>query len=502
MHAKLHFLSLVMIGTLFAASCGYSSTSNPDEICDNGIDDDQDGLTDCSDDDCAGTAACTCQPSCTGKCCGDDGCGGTCPDNCAATGQTCGADCRCEGACVPLTCEDLGYECGVWSDADGCGGDLSCGTCPQGQQCSQAGVCETECVSDCTGKECGDDGCGNSCGSCDAGETCENGVCVQQATTPVIIDLSSNTAVMNENTELIITAIVTDPQGIGDLIGGTLKNESETLSYGAFSTSGEEGSYQIALYWNDLDTVEPIWAERAGRERVFTALFYDQAGHMASDNISVTLQCTAGRASCDGDCLDHQDICDGGNTCIDVGGDPLNCGACDFSCPAVSNGDPICVSELCDVDCHDGYARCGATECREALSDDNNCGGCDQSCETDEGCLYGNCIADDLTVTTITSTTSISIYAEEEKYFIIEVATPINLEVEWESAGYVCDCDYALWSVDDISWSLIDSEYNWSNECTMWGYSGDLDPDTYIYMMGGCADGIGSVNFHLTPITK
>lgn len=433
-------------------------------------------------------------------------------DSCGVQGQMAEVcDCGCNddysGCRQPtdlhahVSCHD-GIE--YWVDDCGSEGSIKqtcdCGCNPGSTACQDP----CDCTPDCGIRECGPvpNGCGDSCGSCDANETCEDGTCTPQSSSPVIIDLSSNTSVMNENSTLIITAIVTDPQGIGDLIGGSLKNVSETLSYGAFSTSGEEGSYQITLYWDDLDTVEAVWAERAGRERVFKALFYDQAGHMASDNISVTLQCTAGRAACDGDCLDHQDICDGGNTCIDVGSDPTNCGACDFSCAAVSNGDPICVSELCDVDCHDGYARCGETECREALSDDSNCGGCDQFCDAAEDCLYGNCIDDSLTVTTISGTTSISIFADETRYFIIEVQAPTNLEVEWENAGYVCDCDYSLWVVDDIDWNFIDSEYNWSNECTQWGYNGDLSPGTYIYMMGGCHDGIGSVNFHLTPITR
>jgi hypothetical protein len=40
--------------------------------------------------------------------------------------------------CVPDTCPELGYECGIWDD--GCGGSLDCGNCQQGYECQQ-GAC-------------------------------------------------------------------------------------------------------------------------------------------------------------------------------------------------------------------------------------------------------------------------------------------------------------------------------------------------------------------------
>ena len=89
------------------------------------------------------------QPECTGKCCGDNGCGGTCPDECAATSQTCNTTtCLCEGVCNP-NCQNK--NCGP----DGCGGD--CGTCGDNFECVGGScVCANPC----------DDAC------CAAGEIC------------------------------------------------------------------------------------------------------------------------------------------------------------------------------------------------------------------------------------------------------------------------------------------------------------------------------------------
>jgi hypothetical protein len=41
-------------------------------------------------------------------------------------------------SCTPLSCSQLGYNCGSWSD--GCGNIISCGGCPTGYTCQQ-GVC-------------------------------------------------------------------------------------------------------------------------------------------------------------------------------------------------------------------------------------------------------------------------------------------------------------------------------------------------------------------------
>src|SRR5580693_7738160 len=84
--------------------------------------------------------------------------------------------------CSPMSCKDLGYNCGV--NADGCGGTSDCGTCPAGQLCGAGGgysVCADPSIAPdggpvCVPKKCTDlgydcgvaaDGCGGTinCGS-------------------------------------------------------------------------------------------------------------------------------------------------------------------------------------------------------------------------------------------------------------------------------------------------------------------------------------------------
>jgi len=47
-----------------------------------------------------------------------------------------------EETCIPNTCDNLGYNCGIWDN--GCQGSIDCGqTCPTGEYCN-AGTCEPE----------------------------------------------------------------------------------------------------------------------------------------------------------------------------------------------------------------------------------------------------------------------------------------------------------------------------------------------------------------------
>jgi len=84
----------------------------------------------------------SCVPACENRCCGPNACGGTCLDECAADSPCDPGTCTCGGLCPPVTCAELGRECGDWPN--GCGGTVGCGACPTGQHCGD-GVCRAEC---------------------------------------------------------------------------------------------------------------------------------------------------------------------------------------------------------------------------------------------------------------------------------------------------------------------------------------------------------------------
>jgi hypothetical protein len=141
----------------------------------------------------------TCQPlTCAqlGFNCGPqgDGCGGTLNCGTCTPPQTCGGGGQpgvCgypdSGSCVPMTCGQQNINCGP--AGDGCGNEIMCGTCTPPQTCGGGGVpgqCGYPDAGPCTPKTCGQqnincgpagDGCGNEimCGTCTPPQTCGGG---------------------------------------------------------------------------------------------------------------------------------------------------------------------------------------------------------------------------------------------------------------------------------------------------------------------------------------
>ncbi|MBN2495096.1 MAG: hypothetical protein JXR96_10930 [Deltaproteobacteria bacterium] len=126
-----------------------------------------------------GACVSTCDPlSCSdmGRDCGfwDDGCGQQIDCGECSSGYACDITGHCQLVCVPGTCAGMGKDCGFWSD--GCGHQLNCGACDSGYLCED-GVCQL-CQPSCGSAECGPDGCGGTCGTCDRYYSCVSGRCV------------------------------------------------------------------------------------------------------------------------------------------------------------------------------------------------------------------------------------------------------------------------------------------------------------------------------------
>lgn len=99
----------------------------------------------------------------------------------------------------------------------------------------------------------------------------------------------------------IFTAVLTDPDGVDDIVGGTLSNESGAIGYGPFVAAGQAGTYSITLAWDAVHLAEAIEFEAMELTRVFQAEFYDQAGHKVRKDVSLALMpptvCCASRRS-------------------------------------------------------------------------------------------------------------------------------------------------------------------------------------------------------------
>ncbi len=153
-------------------------------------------------------------------------------------------------------------------------------------------------------------------GSPDAADTAPTDA-DKAAAGPEFLSFGTSSTSMTENQSVTFTAVVTDPDGIDDVIGGTLVSPDGQKTYGAFATSASEGAYSLTLSWADLSASSPINFDQESIV-TFVAEFFDQAGHMASRSVPIRLHCE-GDASCDG-------------VCIDLQTNSENCGACGMKC--------------------------------------------------------------------------------------------------------------------------------------------------------------------------
>jgi hypothetical protein len=188
---------------------------------------------------------------------------------------------------------------------------------------------------------------------------------------PIFLSFGTSVSTLTEGDSVTFTAVLTDPQGIDDLIGGTLKDENGT-PYGAFATSGEEGAYETTIDWSDIENSSPIFfASGQSLKRSFLAEFFDAEGNSATQAAALTLVCAGALAACDGKCTDTQTS-------------ESDCGGCGVAC---SQGQG-CIGGQCA--CSGGSTLCGA-RCANLQYDPSNCGACGVHCMPGERCDGGQC---------------------------------------------------------------------------------------------------------------
>lgn len=147
---------------------------------------------------------------------------------------------------------------------------------------------------------------------------------------PVFLSFVANVATLTQDETVTFTAILTDPDGVADIVGGSLYSADESLQFGAFTAEGQPGTYTIALSWAQIHQTDPIEFEGGELPRGFRAVFFDQAANKATSDVELKLVC-AGGAAC-------------GGACTDLAVDGLNCGTCGHVC---DGGENACGSGAC-----------------------------------------------------------------------------------------------------------------------------------------------------------
>lgn len=176
-------------------------------------------------------------------------------------------------------------------------------------------------------------------------------------TGPEIATFIADTDRLSDGGTVTFTALVTDPQGAGDVAGGTLTDAEGGDTYGVFENDGE--NWTITLSWEDIGGVRALNFDSEDK-RTFEAIFVDNSGgESAPATVAVTFHCD-GEPSC-------------GGACIDFTADPANCGGCGAQCEAyeaynssvkVESG-PTCSAGQCVVaaDCSNDLQRTCKTFC-------------------------------------------------------------------------------------------------------------------------------------------
>jgi hypothetical protein len=155
---------------------------------------------------------------------------------------------------------------------------------------------------------------------------------------PKILQLLTNVNTITEGEAVLITAVVTDPDGVDDLIGGSLTSEDGSIGYGAFATSGEEGAYSLSLPWGMIHQAQAIEFETPSIKRVFRAEFFDQGGKSAWKTVELTLNCGDGLRVTPAAC---------GGKCTDLDSDSEHCTKCSIACDPYNDNVGICENSAC-----------------------------------------------------------------------------------------------------------------------------------------------------------
>lgn len=345
--------------------------------CDDGVDNDANGATDCGDAACALSFQCLSETSCTnGK--DDDG-----------DGQIDCADAECASACdESIHCDD-----GVDNDGDGA---IDC----QDPDCAGTLACVPEDCFDATDNDgdgnidCADTECAAEPSCLPPGDTCEKPIVINAL--PFVFDADTCDATDTLQTQAGGGCFI-GGQGLPDHVYSYTPAASGSITFGVSSAGGNSPQLLLNVATECLETVNDCLGganPMGGAPSVTVDLVAGQTYTILVDGFSPFFQPTCGsytlsvtgvfqEAGYCGDGIDNDE--DGATDCADseCEGDPL-CGcSSDADCPN---------ADACSV----GHCDAQTKECQTSALDCNDGDICtEDGCNVVTGCLHQPAVCDD-----------------------------------------------------------------------------------------------------------
>lgn len=174
-----------------------------------------------------------------------------------------------------------------------------------------------------------------------------------------------------------VSALVTDPEGLQDIVGGRLVDPVSGGIYGVFATTSSPGAYTFSIDWLIMQAVRPVDSSPlGGSDRLVRAEFFDLHGHVGSADVAIRVDCG----------LSGYGVCN--NQCVLMSSSMANCGACGRAVPpgqVCSAGQVQCPSA------RDTYCAAQQT-CADLLSSPSHCGACGQGVRPGQVCRNGQSV--------------------------------------------------------------------------------------------------------------
>ncbi len=151
-----------------------------------------------------------------------------------------------------------------------------------------------------------------------------------------IVELTVSSDVLTEGEDVLVRAVLRDPEGLDDLVSTFVIDEDDTILTSVGATL-EFGVYEAKLTWQMFNPTERPLNFVGSEQHTLRLRVTDGVGNTDQKSISLRLSCGDGspaHAACDG-------------TCVNLHEDRENCGACGNACGGKDPGHAGCVQGVC-----------------------------------------------------------------------------------------------------------------------------------------------------------